>query len=124
MKTLAVFLAMALISLVAFFYISQKQPASEYIDHSILTADSIRFINMGRAMVNQDLQKLQMENQYLRNQFESNMLPSPCPDIDSIRNMLHLYKFKIERVKYYLNICLKNPNQDKFLKGWIRRAVQ
>lgn len=30
----------------------------------------------------------------------------------------------ISNVKYYLNICIKNPSQDKFLKGWIRRAVE
>lgn len=43
---------------------------------------------------------------------------------DSLTTQLFLAKYRIERVKYYLNICLKNPSQDKFLKGWIRRAVQ
>jgi hypothetical protein len=42
---------------------------------------------------------------------------------DSVRTSLYNSNFKIERVKYYLNICLKNPTQDKFLKGWIKRTV-
>jgi hypothetical protein len=43
---------------------------------------------------------------------------------DSIANQLFLARYKLERVKYYLNICLRNPSQDKFLKGWIRRAIE
>ena len=44
--------------------------------------------------------------------------------IDSLSSKLFVANFKIERVKYYLNICLKNPSQDRFLKGWVRRAVE
>lgn len=59
----------------------------------------------------------------------------PCEDfslvMDSIAfvnrrladSLLHK-KLIISNVQYYLNICLKNPSQDKFLKGWIKRAVQ
>lgn len=43
---------------------------------------------------------------------------------DSLRTKLFLANFKIQKVKKYLNICIKNPTQDKFLKGWIRRAVE
>jgi hypothetical protein len=43
---------------------------------------------------------------------------------DSLRNALYLANFRIERVRFYLNICLKNSSQDKFLKGWIGRAIK
>lgn len=38
------------------------------------------------------------------------------------KQLLHA-RLVLSNVKYYLNICIKNPSQDKFLKGWIRRAV-
>lgn len=41
-----------------------------------------------------------------------------------LRDSLIVQNYKINRVKFYLNICMKNPKQDKFLKGWVRRAVQ
>lgn len=44
--------------------------------------------------------------------------------IDSISKKLFIANYKIERVKYYLSICLRNPKQDKFLKGWVKRAVE
>lgn len=43
---------------------------------------------------------------------------------DSLKNELFVARYKIGRVRYYLNICLKNPSQDKFLKGWVRRAIE
>jgi hypothetical protein len=63
-------------------------------------------------------------------------LPAPSTDslfalyavqkktIDSLNTELFLSEFRVERVRYYLNICIKNPSQDKFLKGWIKRAIQ
>lgn len=62
----------------------------------------------------------------------------PCPAIDSLiteqmkikkerdslKTELFMAQFTVTRVKYYLDICLKNPSQDKFLKGWIKRAIQ
>jgi hypothetical protein len=42
---------------------------------------------------------------------------------DSVTADLFLSNYKVEKVRYYLNICLKNKTQDKFLKGWIRRAI-
>lgn len=44
--------------------------------------------------------------------------------IDSLRNKLFVANFKIERIKYYLKICRKNPVQKKYLMSWISRAVQ
>jgi len=43
---------------------------------------------------------------------------------DTLKKKLFLNRYKVERVKFYLAICRKNPSQDKFLKGWIRRAVE
>jgi hypothetical protein len=42
---------------------------------------------------------------------------------DSLKTELLLAQYKLNRVSFYLNICLKKPSQDKFLKGWIRRAI-
>lgn len=39
------------------------------------------------------------------------------------KRLLHA-RLVISNVKYYLNIAIRNPSQDKFLKGWIRRAVE
>lgn len=44
--------------------------------------------------------------------------------IDSLRTALFLEKFKVTKVRKYLKICIHNPSQDKFLKGWIKRAIQ
>lgn len=43
--------------------------------------------------------------------------------VDSLKTELFIYKYKIERVRYHLNICLKNKSQDVFLKGWINRDI-
>jgi hypothetical protein len=44
--------------------------------------------------------------------------------IDSLRRKLFVSDYKIQRVKYYLGIAIKNPSQTKYLKGWIKRAIQ
>lgn len=43
---------------------------------------------------------------------------------DSLRTALFQAQFKVNKVRYYLKICLRNPSQDKFLKGWVKRAIQ
>ncbi len=43
---------------------------------------------------------------------------------DSLKTALFLANYKLTRVNYYLNICLKRPSQTKFLAGWIKRAIQ
>jgi len=51
--------------------------------------------------------------------------PPECKKtIDSLKQQVIIYKFKIERVKYYLKIVNRKPSQSKFLKGWITRAVK
>jgi hypothetical protein len=44
--------------------------------------------------------------------------------IDSLKKKLFVAKFKVERVQYYLDIVEKKPSQQKFLRGWIKRAVE
>lgn len=44
--------------------------------------------------------------------------------IDTLRTNLFISNYKVEKVKYYLAIVLRNPSQEKFFKGWIRRAVE
>jgi hypothetical protein len=43
---------------------------------------------------------------------------------DSLKERLFVSDYKLQRVRYYLNIAIKNPSQTKFLKGWIRRAIE
>lgn len=38
------------------------------------------------------------------------------------KDLLH-QKLVIENAKYYLNIVNKNPTQQKFLRGWMNRAL-
>ncbi len=50
----------------------------------------------------------------------------PCDSsyIHALQDSLFVARYKIERVKYYLNIADRSPSQRKFLRGWIRRAVR
>jgi hypothetical protein len=56
-------------------------------------------------------------------------VPIPCDSSfykeksDSLRVELLISQYKVERVKYYLAIVDRNPSQLKFLRSWIRRAV-
>lgn len=43
---------------------------------------------------------------------------------DSISSALFIAKYKIERVKHFLRIVDNKPSQIKYLKGWVRRAVE
>jgi hypothetical protein len=43
---------------------------------------------------------------------------------DSLKRVLFVANYKIERVKYYLKICQRNPKQVKFLVSWINRAIK
>lgn len=45
---------------------------------------------------------------------------------DSLKTQVFLAKYKVVKVRKYLNICLndKTNSQDKYLKGWIKRAIE
>lgn len=44
--------------------------------------------------------------------------------VDSLKTALFIEKYKVERVKYYLRIVDNNSSQEKYLKGWIKRAIK
>lgn len=43
--------------------------------------------------------------------------------INDLKDSLFVARYKIERVKYYVDIVDRKPSQIKYLKGWIKRAV-
>lgn len=43
---------------------------------------------------------------------------------DSLQMRLRAANFRLHRIRYYTNICNRNPSQDKFLRGWINRALK
>lgn len=43
---------------------------------------------------------------------------------DTFRTALFRAKFKLLRVWYYDSLCMRHPNNDKYLKGWIRALYQ
>lgn len=42
--------------------------------------------------------------------------------VDSLRAYVALGNFKMNRLKYYINIVVRNNSQIKFLKGWSNRV--
>lgn len=44
-------------------------------------------------------------------------------NIDSLNTEIYIYKFKLERIRYYNDIA-KNGNNIKFLRGWINRVLE
>lgn len=47
----------------------------------------------------------------------------PDTSCNAVRRELIVANFKLARIDYYLQICLNNSSQDKFLKGWVKRAL-
>ena len=51
-----------------------------------------------------------------------------CPAMkskyDSMSMALKLANFRLNRIRVYLAICDKHPVDNKFLKGWVKRALQ
>lgn len=43
---------------------------------------------------------------------------------DSLRTQLFLANYKLEKIKYYLNIVNRKPSQIVFLKGWLNRVLK
>ena len=55
----------------------------------------------------------------------------PLDSLDGLNNTIRsrdsaLFeaRFKLARVWYYDSLCLKNSRLDKYLKGWVRRALE
>lgn len=60
----------------------------------------------------------QKENEMLRWALDSIQL-----ERDSFYVEMVLYKYKVKRVKKYVGIVERNRSQEKFLLGWIKRAI-
>lgn len=43
---------------------------------------------------------------------------------DSLRHELYMSRKKIEKVRFYVKLVDKKPTQIKFLKGWVKRAIE
>lgn len=43
---------------------------------------------------------------------------------DSLIQQLYVTRYKLQRVKYYISITERNPNNKVFFFGWIKRAVK
>lgn len=43
--------------------------------------------------------------------------------VDSLKTQLVLTKYQLKKIKFYVDLCMKNPSQRKFLTGWIRRVI-
>ena|SRR5690606_23336975 len=62
---------------------------------------------------------LMAENRALKSQIDSiNVV------IDTLSKRYLHSKLMIENARYYLRIAINNSSQDKFLKGWMRRALE
>lgn len=45
-------------------------------------------------------------------------------DLYSVKTKLFNSNYRLLRIKEYIRICMRNPSQDKFLKGWVRRVIE
>ncbi len=44
--------------------------------------------------------------------------------VDSLKTALFIEKYRLERIRYYIGIVDRNSSQEKYLKGWIKRALR
>ena len=42
---------------------------------------------------------------------------------DSLKTELFISKYKLERIKQYDSIVIRNSSQAKFFRGWVRRVI-
>jgi hypothetical protein len=83
-----------------------KQPAEvQFKERTVFKHDTV--------YIHKPYKVVKIDTVYVKDQKET----------DSLKTKLFIANYKMERVKYYLKICLRNPKQDRFLKGWINRAV-
>jgi|GEM_PF-3064072 len=63
---------------------------------------------------------------WVSNRFDSleSIIQEQKSTIRSRDSALFEARFKLARVWYYDSLCLKNSRLDKYLKGWIRRALE
>lgn len=61
------------------------------------------------------------ENQLLKNKIDS--LETIIYDKDSIVFENFVLKYKINRIKQYDSIVIRNSSQSKYFRGWVRRVI-
>lgn len=50
---------------------------------------------------------------------------TPCQNkIDSLTWVIKAKDYRLNRVRFYVKLVDKKPSQAKFLRGWIKRAIQ
>jgi len=104
MRTIALLLAISIM-----FSCNQKKPCPAYPD--IIRVDTVE---VPVPVSSADLSTIDFRS------YQDSIVKV----IDTLKTNLFISEYKVEKVKYYLSIVLRNPSQEKFLKGWIRRAVE
>lgn len=117
-----------LLLLITFFALSCKQkvivPTENmqttdsvvYLPSKVVNVDSIVQVKIDS--VTESMRYLKQENTVLLKRYDS--LKSDNNKL--AKDLLH-QKLVIENARYYLNIVNKNPTQQKFLRGWMNRAL-
>lgn len=56
------------------------------------------------------------------------LVPAPCTEelnqIDTLKAQVFKLRYDIEKIKFYVRLCVRNPSQKQFLLGWVRRVVE
>ena len=95
---------------------SCSQPKSEpVVGHRVDTLCVVVIEQSGQKKIDSLLIKID------RLQFQSDSIENYA---DSLIQKMFLAEYKLSKVDYYLKLCLVDNTQTKFLKGWIRRALQ
>jgi hypothetical protein len=91
----------------------------------ILFISSLFFLLYNPIKADSSIQISQVSDSKFQNQSSDTCKTDSLKHVtDSLTRKLFVAEYKLQRVKYYLNIAIKNPSQTKFLKGWIKRAIQ
>ncbi len=105
---------MKLIPVLLVFFISCGPSKSELEAQSHVKRDSIRLASLVQdsAYCSELVLQFRHQNDSLKHLN------------DTLNTKLFLSEFKVEKVKRYLEIVRRNRSQNKYLRGWVTRAVQ
>ena len=100
--------------------VAQENPQTKdsivYLQGSTPNVDSIVQVKID--LVQESMRYLKQENIILLKRYDSLKVDNNKLAKDLLHN-----KLVIENARYYLNIVNKNPSQQKFLRGWMNRAL-
>ena len=94
----------------------QTKDSIVYLQGSTPNVDSIVQVKIDS--VQESMRYLKQENIILLKRYDSLKVDNNKLAKDLLHN-----KLVIENARYYLNIVNKNPSQQKFLRGWMNRAL-